>query len=136
DRARNGTFEALAGPHAYDPAAATDYRQAAVLALFTPTAERTSTDEVTVGDQVAPHTAGDGAARPPEAPSPPVALRDTDVFLVQRSPLLRHHPGQIALPGGSIDPDDDGPVAAALRETQEETGIPADHVEVLGTLPP
>lgn len=114
DRVRNGTFEALAGPHTYDPAAATGFRRAAVLMLFTPTAQLASAGQ----------------------PAPPVALRDTDVFLVQRSPLLRHHPGQIALPGGSIDPGDDGPVAAALRETEEETGIAADQVEVLGELPP
>lgn len=136
DRARNGSFDALAGPHSYDPATATGYRQAAVLLLFTPTAQRTSAGHATSGQQFAPNTAGDGAARPDGAPSPSVALRDTDVFLVQRSPLLRHHPGQIALPGGSIDPGDDGPVGAALRETEEETGIGADQVEVLCALPP
>ncbi len=150
DRARNGTFEALAGPHSYDAAAATGFRQAAVLALFTPTAQRTGagplavdqsvtvgTESVTAaGQPAAAIDADDGAARRERASAPSEALLDTDVFLVQRSPLLRHHPGQIALPGGSIDPGDDGPVAAALRETEEETGISADQVEVLGELPP
>jgi 8-oxo-dGTP pyrophosphatase MutT (NUDIX family) len=58
-----------------------------------------------------------------------------DLFLVQRSPLLRHHPGQIALPGGRIEPGEDA-VAAAVRETHEETGIAPDQVEVAGPLPP
>ena len=150
DRARNGTFETLSGPHSYDPAATTGFRQAAVLVLFTPTAQRTSSGPVTSDQSVTAGTepvtsssrpvaaigAGDGAARRERAPAPSVGLLDTDVFLVQRSPLLRHHPGQIALPGGSIDPDDEGPVAAAVRETEEETGIGADQVEVLCALPP
>lgn len=58
-----------------------------------------------------------------------------DLFLVQRSPLLRHHPGQIALPGGRLEPGEDA-VAAAVRETHEETGIAPDQVEVAGPLPP
>ncbi|MEE6280790.1 NUDIX hydrolase [Georgenia sunbinii] len=58
-----------------------------------------------------------------------------DLFLVQRSPLLRHHPGQIALPGGRVDPTDAGIEAAALRETHEEIGLPPERVEVLGRLP-
>ncbi|TQL47596.1 NUDIX domain-containing protein [Homoserinimonas aerilata] len=66
----------------------------------------------------------------------PGSGQDVDLFLVQRSPLLRDHPGQIALPGGRIEPSDDGPIAAALRETHEETGIRPDRVTVLGALPP
>src|SRR5699024_2790333 len=58
-----------------------------------------------------------------------------DLFLVQRSPLLRHHPGQIALPGGGLESSDAGPEAAAVRETEEETGISPERVEVLGKLP-
>src|SRR5690606_16708169 len=61
---------------------------------------------------------------------------DVDVFLVQRSPLLRDHPGQIALPGGRIEPSDADAIAAALRETHEETGIRPTEVTVLGKLPP
>ena len=121
DRARNGSIEALAGPHSYDPATASEFRQAAVLALFTPTAQRPSADQVSADHPLPRGTASVGP---------------TDVFLVQRSPLLRHHPGQIALPGGSIDAGDDGPIGAALRETQEETGIGSDQVEVLCALPP
>ena len=150
DRARHGSVEALAGPHSYDPATASEFRQAAVLALFTPTAARTSAGQDSADQPVARGAAsgspasepfrsgeaGDGATRGEQTPSPSVLLQDTDVFLVQRSPLLRHHPGQIALPGGSIDAGDDGPIGAALRETQEETGIGPDQVEVLCALPP
>lgn len=59
---------------------------------------------------------------------------DLDVLLQRRSADLAHHPGQVAFPGGGIDPDDDGPTAAALREAVEETGLDAAGVDVLGTL--
>jgi 8-oxo-dGTP pyrophosphatase MutT (NUDIX family) len=55
------------------------------------------------------------------------------VILTKRSAHLRHHPGQIALPGGKIDSGEDAP-AAALREAREEVGLPA--AEVLGTFGP
>lgn len=58
------------------------------------------------------------------------------VILTKRSSRLLHHPGQIAFPGGKLDAGDDGPIAAALRESREEIGLPADLVDVLGTLPP
>lgn len=60
--------------------------------------------------------------------------RDLDVLLLARATTLRAHPGQVAFPGGRIDPGDDGAVAAALREAWEETGLDPDGVEVLGTL--
>ena len=58
-----------------------------------------------------------------------------DVLLLQRAADMRSHPGQPAFPGGAIDPDDDGPVAAALREAQEETGLDPAGVEVFALLP-
>lgn len=60
--------------------------------------------------------------------------RDLDVLLLSRASTLRSHAGQVAFPGGRVDPGDGGPVAAALREAQEETGLDPAGVEVLGTL--
>jgi 8-oxo-dGTP pyrophosphatase MutT (NUDIX family) len=62
--------------------------------------------------------------------------RDLDVLLLARATTLRAHPGQVAFPGGRVDAFDDGVVAAALREAEEETGLDPRGVEVLGTLDP
>ncbi|MBD3782593.1 MAG: CoA pyrophosphatase [Micrococcales bacterium] len=59
----------------------------------------------------------------------------TDVVLTERAHTLRSHPGQVSFPGGRLDPGDDGPVGAALREAQEEVGLDPSGVEVLATLP-
>lgn len=58
------------------------------------------------------------------------------VILTKRASHLKHHPGQIALPGGKLEPEDAGPEAAALREAQEEIGLDPAGVEILGRLPP
>jgi len=58
-----------------------------------------------------------------------------DVLLLQRTAHLRHHPGQPAFPGGGIDDTDDGPIEAALREAQEETGLDPSGIDVIATLP-
>jgi 8-oxo-dGTP pyrophosphatase MutT (NUDIX family) len=58
-----------------------------------------------------------------------------DLLLTERAHDLRSHPGQLSFPGGSVDPGDDGPVAAALREAAEETGLDPAGVHVLATLP-
>lgn len=58
------------------------------------------------------------------------------LYLTKRSSHLRHHPGQIAFPGGKVDPGDDGPVGAALREAREEIGLDPANVQVLGILTP
>ena len=57
---------------------------------------------------------------------------DPGVILTQRTETLRRHAGQIAFPGGRIDPEDDGPVAAALREAEEEIALPRASVQVIG----
>ncbi|HEX8641039.1 MAG TPA: CoA pyrophosphatase [Allosphingosinicella sp.] len=57
---------------------------------------------------------------------------DPTVILTLRPETMRKHAGQISFPGGRIDPGDDGPVAAALREAEEEIGLPRALVRVIG----
>lgn len=57
------------------------------------------------------------------------------VLLTERSSDLKHHAGQIAFPGGRLEPEDPDVVTAALRETEEEIGLSRERVEVLGFLP-
>ena len=57
------------------------------------------------------------------------------LILTKRASHLAHHPGQIAFPGGKQEPRDTGPIAAALREAQEEIGLSAQNVQVMGLLP-
>jgi 8-oxo-dGTP pyrophosphatase MutT (NUDIX family) len=80
---------------------------------------------------------------PPESGARPAAVLilfgegpdGPDVLLIERAAHLNNHAGQPAFPGGGIEPGDDGPVGAALREAQEETGLDPAGVEVLVTLP-
>lgn len=58
------------------------------------------------------------------------------VMLTERAAHLHDHAGQISFPGGRIEDSDANPVAAALREAQEETGLSPDRVQVLGSMPP
>lgn len=58
------------------------------------------------------------------------------LVLTKRASHLKHHPGQVAFPGGRQDETDSSVIDAALREATEEIGLPRDIVDVLGTLPP
>lgn len=64
-----------------------------------------------------------------------VTRDDVDILFVMRAASLSNHPGQVAFPGGAIDPGDADEGAAALREAQEETGLDPQGVEILGMLP-
>ncbi|HEX8216191.1 MAG TPA: CoA pyrophosphatase [Allosphingosinicella sp.] len=55
------------------------------------------------------------------------------VILTLRPETMRKHPGQISFPGGRLDPGDEGPIDAALREAEEEIGLNPGLVEVIGT---
>jgi 8-oxo-dGTP pyrophosphatase MutT (NUDIX family) len=65
-----------------------------------------------------------------------VTSGDLRVLLTERTPHLAAHAGQIAFPGGKIEPDDRGPLGAALREAEEEIGLAPRFVEPLGFLEP
>lgn len=65
-----------------------------------------------------------------------VVLEGDRLILTKRSARLKHHPGQIAFPGGRRDPEDTSLTACALRETWEEIGLPPDQVTLIGAMPP
>jgi 8-oxo-dGTP pyrophosphatase MutT (NUDIX family) len=68
----------------------------------------------------------------------PLFVQEGEISLafIRRATTLRSHSGEIAFPGGSVDPVDTSPVMTALREAQEEIGLAPSRVEVLGLLPP
>lgn len=75
---------------------------------------------------------GAGAALP-GLPAPAAWSRDAALLLTRRPSHMRSHPGQWALPGGSID-GDESPEEAALRELHEEVGLELDQAAILGRL--
>lgn len=60
---------------------------------------------------------------------------EASVILTKRADRLTSHSGQVAFPGGRIDPTDASPEDAALREAQEEIGLDPSHVEIIGRMP-
>ena len=66
---------------------------------------------------------------------PVVARPEPTLLLTQRTSHLANHSGQIAFPGGKVDPTDADVIDAALREAEEEVGLTRAFVQVLGTLP-
>lgn len=68
----------------------------------------------------------------------PLFIRDgkVQVLLTVRSKHLRSHAGLVAFPGGHMDEDDQSVISTALREAEEETGLPAKDVDVIAVLPP
>jgi len=89
-----------------------------------------------------PEFVGDGGLFANREPSgaavlTPLVQRETglNLLLPRRTDHLRDHAGQISFPGGRVEPEDDGPVATALRETEEEIGLSRQHIEIIGQLP-
>lgn len=89
-----------------------------------------------------PEASGRAALMDGRAPTPAAVLvplvEHSDgftVLLTQRTEHLAHHPGQISFPGGRLEPADHGDaITCALRETEEEIGLPASRVTILGRL--
>ncbi|WP_433682045.1 NUDIX hydrolase [Nocardia sp. CA-119907] len=71
----------------------------------------------------------------PDPDAPGGLPGDADVLLTQRASTMRQHRGQVAFPGGAVDPGDSGPIDTALREACEETGLARDGVEPFAVLP-
>lgn len=61
---------------------------------------------------------------------------ELSVLLTRRTDALAKHPGQVAFPGGRVDPGDRDQIEAALREAEEEVGLDRNSVDVLGCLDP
>jgi 8-oxo-dGTP pyrophosphatase MutT (NUDIX family) len=72
--------------------------------------------------------------RPAAVLVPIVAREEPTILLTQRAVHLPDHAGQISFPGGKIEPNDESPLAAALREAEEEIGLERPFVDPIGYL--
>lgn len=122
------------------PAATGDFfeRARARLTLEVPKALTDPSAEGARGDlDLNPETwlrAGVAATKPAAVLVPVIDRPEPTVLLTLRTAELASHAGQVAFPGGKIDPADESPVAAALREAREETGLAANLIEPIGYL--
>ena len=68
----------------------------------------------------------------------PLVMRESGatLLLTQRTDNLKDHAGQVSFPGGRVEAADDTPAATALRETEEEIGLEASYIEIVGELDP
>jgi 8-oxo-dGTP pyrophosphatase MutT (NUDIX family) len=78
--------------------------------------------------------AGVKATKPAAVLVPVIERSEPTVLLTLRTAELASHAGQVAFPGGKIDPDDESPVSAALREAKEEIGLAPGLIEPIGYL--
>ncbi|NKY29679.1 NUDIX hydrolase [Nocardia gamkensis] len=76
-----------------------------------------------------------GGSPEPDPAAPGGLPADAEVLLTQRASTMRQHRGQVAFPGGAVDPGDAGPIDTALREACEETGLDRSGVEPFAVLP-
>lgn len=81
--------------------------------------------------------AGSHGTLTPAAVLVPIVLHDGEhrIMLTRRTAHLKDHPGQISFPGGRVEETDTSPAHTALREAEEEVGLDARHVEIIGYLP-
>ena len=119
----------------FAPIMASDFRERALRRF----AARDAAFDTAGGDHVL-NPGLDADYRPPKAAAVLIPVIDrpegASVLLTLRTEHLSSHKGQIAFPGGKIDDTDASPEAAALREANEEVGLDAAHVEVLGRFAP
>lgn len=89
-------------------------------------------DIIALSEMRDPRIRGDMALAPAAVLVAVTDRSEPGIILTQRSSKLRQHPGQIAFPGGRVDEGDADEIAGALREAQEEIGLPPDKADVVG----